>query len=387
MNIAIFGGSFNPPHLGHREVARTISEKFQPDKILIIPDNIPPHKEMDDESPSAEQRLEMCKLNFQDIPNVVVSNMEILREGKSYTADTIKELRTIYPDDKIYFAMGTDMLLSFEQWYNFRYLLKEMTLVVLQRNIGDSTSILEHAEYMKEQYDAQIIFVDVEPLPMSSTDIRELLGRRSGSSYLQDDVYEYIIKNRLYSASADLYWLRGKAYEMLKPKRVAHVAGVESEAVLLANKWGEDPENAAEAGILHDITKKLDKDAQLMLCSKYGIILENDLENSPQLLHAITGAEVAKDRFGVCEEVYNAIRWHTTGKPDMSLLEKIIYLADFIEPNREFEGVEELRELAYEDIDKAMEQALKMSIEFIRSKGNEPYHITADAYEWYRRKE
>ena len=176
---------------------------------------------------------------------------------------------------------------------------------------------------------------------------------------------------------------RPEDYSELKPGRVAHVIGCEAEAVKLALRWGEDPENAAEAGILHDITKKLVLSDQLILCRKYGIINDNAEEQNFKLLHAKTGAAVARERFGISDEVYNAIRWHTTGKPDMTLLEKIIYMADYIEPNRDFPGVEELRRLAYEDLDKAMALGLEMSLKDIRSSGQEPYKDTVEAFEWY----
>ena len=125
----------------------------------------------------------------------------------------------------------------------------------------------------------------------------------------------------------------------------------------------------------------------MILCDKYGIIIDNVEKSNFKLLHARTGAAVAKDMFGVSDAVYQAIRWHTTGKPDMTMLEKIIYLADYIEPNRDFPGLERLRELSYENIDAAMALGLEMSLEDIRSYGEEPYKITAEAYEWYSREE
>lgn len=90
------------------------------------------------------------------------------------------------------------------------------------------------------------------------------------------------------------------------------------------------------------------------LCRKYAIICDTAETENPKLLHAKTGAALARDLFGVSDEIYEAIRWHTTGKPDMRTLEKIIYLADYIEPTRDFPGLDRLRELAYEDLDKAM---------------------------------
>ncbi len=121
------------------------------------------------------------------------------------------------------------------------------------------------------------------------------------------------------------------------------------------------------------------------MCRKYGIINDTSEEENVKLLHAKTGAALARDLFNISDEVYDAIRWHTTGKPDMNLLEKIIYMADYIEPNRDFEGVDKLRRLAYEDLDKAMTLGLEMSLEDIKSYGQEPYYATKDAYEWYSR--
>lgn len=384
MRIVFYGGSFNPPHCGHVEAAMTISELLKPDKLLIIPSNIPPHKELAEGSPDAQERLLLTKLAFADVPEAEVTDMELYREGKSYTATTVEQLLAQYPEAEMYLAMGTDMLLSFEEWYRFRFLLETLTLAVFVRSEGEEAEMLRHAEYLKQQYGARIIPLRHEPKAMSSRDIRDMLCRRMGASFLPEAVYARIIANGDYDAKPELYWLREKSYALLKPSRVAHVVGCESEAVKLAMKWGEDPENAAEAAILHDITKKLSLSEQLILCDKYGIINDTVEEHNVKLLHAKTGAAMAKELFNISNEVYEAIRWHTTGKTDMTLLEKIIYMADYIEPNRDFEGVERLRELAYENLDAAMALGLKMSLEDIRSYGQEPYIASIEAYEWYK---
>ena len=159
------------------------------------------------------------------------------------------------------------------------------------------------------------------------------------------------------------------------------------QAVKLARRWGADVYEAAEAGILHDITKKLSDEEQLIMCDKYGIILDAAERRNPRILHARTGAALARELFGIPDGIYSAIRWHTTGKPDMSLMEKIIYLADFTEPTRDFEGVEPLRKLCFEDIDRAMELGLRMSLEEIRSRGEDAYKDTVDAYQWYKKEQ
>ena len=121
----------------------------------------------------------------------------------------------------------------------------------------------------------------------------------------------------------------------------------------------------------------------MKLCEKYGIMLSIAERETPALLHALTGAELARELFGVSDAVYGAIRWHTTGRPDMSLLEKILYLADYVEPTRDFDGVKKLRKLCFEDLDRAMALGLRMSLEEIRARGAVPFRDTVDACAYY----
>ena len=386
MRIAIYGGSFNPVHRGHVEAARSVCEQLKPDRFLIIPTNIPPHKDMVPNSPSPEQRMELCRLAFREIEGAEISDMEIAREGKSYTALTVQALREQYPEDELCLVMGTDMFLGFRTWYMYQYLLDNCTLAVLSRENDDDEDIAAFKTELERENGARILLVSHQPLPMSSTEIRERLRLGLGSELLPEEEYACIVKNGYYDVKPELTWLRQKVMPYLSPKRVAHVAGCESQAVLLAMHWGEDPEKAAVAGILHDITKRQKAEKQLLLCDKYGIMLDNAERDNTQLLHARTGAEMARELFGVSDDIYEAIRWHTTGKPDMTTLEKIIYLADYTEPTRDFEGVEELRELCFEDLDKAMTLGLRMSLEEIRGKGAEPFRDTVQACQWYTEK-
>ena len=158
---------------------------------------------------------------------------------------------------------------------------------------------------------------------------------------------------------------------LLKPNRVAHVLGCRDTAVALAKHWGADETDAARAGLLHDITKALDGPDQLTLAGEYGIILTAFQQQYPKTLHALTGSLVAEQLFGENEAVVQAIRHHTTGKANMNLLEKIIYVADYMEPNRDFPGVERLRQLAFSDLDGAMELGLEMTLEVLTEQGRE----------------
>lgn len=383
MRLVLYGGSFNPPHLGHRAAAETVIERLRPDRLLIMPDHLPPHKDLPEGSPSAQDRFCLCELTFAGIPGLEVSDLELKREGASYTADTVERLCADHPDDEIFLVLGTDMLLCFDHWYRFRYLLEQCTLAVLCRADDELEQVEEKAGQLSHDCGAHVQILPHEPVVTSSAEIRELLPRRQGREFLAPAAYEEIIRRRWYGAQPELSWLREMAYSMLKPKRIAHVAGCESEAVALAMHWGEDPELAAEAAILHDITKRLPAEEQLHLCDQWKLSLEDTERESPEVLHAITGAALAVQCFGVCDAVRDAIRWHCTGRPDMTLLEKIVWLADFTEPTRDFPGVDEVRSLAQEDLDLALRTAFGMTLRFIKEKGAKPCRITAEALQYY----
>ena len=211
-------------------------------------------------------------------------------------------------------------------------------------------------------------------IDISSTELRAQLKRGVGQEYLSPVVYGYILRKGLYEISADLKnlpleELRSAALSMLKHTRIPHVLGTERTAAALALRWGADEEAARRAALLHDCTKKFDREQHKAVCRLYGIGLDAEELGQEQLLHAITGAAVAKNVFGVPPEIESAIRWHTTGKADMTLLEKIIYLADYIEPTRDFCDLTRLRELAYKDLDRAMLLGLTMAVADRREKG------------------
>jgi len=384
MKIALFGGSFNPPHLGHVEAAHSVVQCLKPDRLLIMPTYVSPHKIMADDTPAPEVRAELCRLAFAGIPQAEVSDLEMRREGKSYTADTLTELHAMYPDDELVLIMGTDMILSLETWSRPEIIMALAEIAVLLRGVDEDADVLAHIHYLRERYDANITLLDAGVYPAASTDVRNALKEANGRQLLDEKVYEYIIKNRCYGAKAELDWLREKSHPMHKPKRVPHVIGCEQEAVRLAKRWGENEYDAAAAGILHDITKKLSVEEQLLLCDKYGIIIDMSVAGTDKTLHQITGAAVAYHEFGVSEKIRDAIRWHTTGKPDMTDLEKIIYLADYIEPNRCFDGVERIRSLSYENLDAAMEDGLRMTMEDLSSRGAPLLEVSRSAYEWFR---
>ena len=154
----------------------------------------------------------------------------------------------------------------------------------------------------------------------------------------------------------------------------------------MAKHWGADETDAARAALLHDVTKALDVPGQLTLPGEYGMILDEFSKNYPKTLHALTGSLVAQHVFGEKPAVVQAIRYHTTGRANMTLLEKIIYVADYMEPNRDFPGVDKLRQLAFSDLNAALQLGLTMTINVLREQGNEVSPESREALEWLETK-
>ena len=387
MTIAVFGGSFNPPHKGHLAAALAASRQLKPDEFLVIPDFQPPHKQLAEGSPEPEERLALCRLAFAAVPNCTVSDLELRRGGKSYTADTLRHLRAARPEAELILLMGADMYCSLHTWYDAEYILRSVRIAVFQRAAGEMPAIEAQRDALKARFGTETELIRSQPMPASSTELRAALQSREGVAKLSPEVYAEIIRRRLYGAKVNFPWLREQSYAMLRPRRVPHVQGCEAEAVRLARRWCADEERAAEAAILHDCTKKELLPEQLRLCAKYGIIPDELERENGKLLHAKTGAAVARFEFGSDDEVVEAIRWHTTGRPNMTTLEKVLYMADYMEPTRDFPGVEELRRLAYEDLDRAMVLGFEMSLEDILSRGETPHKNTLAALQWYQNRE
>ena len=374
--IGIYGGTFNPPHVGHMQAAKEAAASLRLSNLLMIPAQTPPHKQLPEGSASPQQRLQMLRIAAEDIPEIQVSDIELRRQGPSYTVETVLQLKRQYPEDELVLIMGTDMFLSFEHWRDPQIILENATLAVLNRGEkGEREKIAAMKDHLAEK-GASVETVDNRAITISSTQLRRMLIFGCADPFLPAGVAEYIRREALYGVNADYKNLPMDRLEqvvtgLLKPNRVAHVLGCRDTAVELAKVWGADETDAARAGLLHDITKALDGPLQLTLCRDYGILLDTFSTKNPKTLHALTGSLVAKRIFGENEAVVSAIRSHTTGKADMNTLEKIIYVADYMEPNRNFPGVEELRHLAYTDLDAALKLGLTMTLEMLKKQGSE----------------
>jgi len=393
MRIGVYGGTFDPPHAGHLNVIRqAMSRRLDLDKLILVPAAVPPHKRLSGGA-SPEERLEMARVAADSLQlgdKVEVDDLELRREGPSYTSDTLRELKKRYPSDELWFLMGTDMLQSFFSWHEPGAIAALANLAVFSRRPkDDDRALYELAERVEREFATRVRVCAGDEVEVSSTQIRKDLRRGKCPEELPETVYGYILRHGLYGTNADLKHLsdddlRACSLSMVYAKRHKHILGVEETAVKLANLWGADPELARRAGILHDCTKYLPLAEHLSICEAAGIELDDMERASAKLLHSKSGAAIAKKVYGQPEEVYWAIFWHTTGRADMTLLEKIVYLADYMEPNRDFEGVDRLRELCYTDLDAALEMGLEMSVADLNERGVPIHKNTQGALDWVR---
>lgn len=193
MKIGILGGTFNPPHLGHRFLLEQFTGQINFDKIFVIPTFIPPHKNSG-ELADSEQRIEMCRLAFSDIKNTEISTIEIDRKGKSYTFDTLTQLKKQYPNSKLFFLMGSDMFKTFKQWYRYEDILSMCKICTCERHKD------EDSKNFFPEYEGKFIYSDAPAFEVSSSEIRSKIKNGGDvSSLLNSRVYDFIVKEGLYS--------------------------------------------------------------------------------------------------------------------------------------------------------------------------------------------
>ena len=378
--IGIYGGTFNPPHVGHIGAAQAAMAELRLDRMLLMPAFRSPDKEKPEIDPV--HRLHMLRLAAA--PGMEVSDLELTRGGTSYTVDTLEQLQKEHSQAQLVLCMGSDMFLNLQNWKDPRRILELAEIAVFRRGDKGEKAGIAKQKQLLEADGAKITPVSNPLVTISSSNLRRLLAFGCGDVFLHKDVYEYIQDNGLYQTRKNwknlpMEQLEEIVISLLKPQRIRHVLGCRDTSAELARIWGADETDAARAGMLHDVTKALDGPLQLTLCQAYDIMLDEFSTKNPKTLHALTGSLVADRIFGENKAVVDAICSHTTGKGNMNTLEKIIYVADYMEPNRDFPGVEELRYLAHTNLDKALKLGLEMTLAVLKERGSDISPESAEA--------
>ena len=392
MKVLLYGGTFDPPHNGHLNNLRAAADRVRPDKVVVMPAGLSPFKQHT--SAPGALRLEMCSCfhaleeGMDAIPQLEVSGWEVAQAeagSHNYTVLTVEKLARDYPGAQLYLAIGSDMLLSFDGWHRWQDILRLAHLVVTSRNVGDAPEL--HAKALQlDPTGARILFAPVQALPMASSDIRTRLAAGEGcEAELPEAVRAVIRREKLYKRKYQPMNLK-QAKELvrgrLSDKRYEHTLNVKKMAVKLAKIYGEDEERAALAALLHDSAKEISKDEMREILRAYPQYAEGGEERPTPVWHGVCAAILARTQWGVADEaVLSAIACHTAGKPGMTRLDKILYLADMTSAERDWPGVEKLRKLEKKDLDAAMLAALKQTNDFVLSQGKPLDPMSKAAYE------
>lgn len=319
MKVGIFGGTFNPPHKTHLQIATAAIKQLSLDKLLVFPCGDPPHKACYED---AAHRLQMTRLAFGDIAQVEVDSYEIAADGKSYTAKTLQYVKQLYPTAQLYLIIGADSLAYLQDWYQPQTILSLAQVVVYGRKGFDLDS-----EITKQQQllNANFLVINGNDTADNSTQIRLNYQFGLPQTSTLPKVDEYVCANGLYQEHLPMC---SKLKDYLKPSRLSHTYHVVKAGLQLKSNCPTDKVFVACA--LHDVAKYVTADNY----GKYNF----DAGNLPQsVVHAFLGEKVARQDFGVTdEEILNAIKYHTTARPNMTELDMVVYVADKVEESRPY---------------------------------------------------
>lgn len=379
MKIGIFGGSFDPVHLGHIAAARSVKQELGLDKLFMVVAADAPHKH--GARLPGNVRLRLLEASLEGEEGIMASDAELKRGGKSYTLDTVSAFAKQYRGAELYFIVGGDMLESFPTWREPKGILEKAALVAVSRPdaVRDMRGI---ADSIMERFGGSVIVSSFTGPDISSTEVRRrMLEAEPVRGLVTRSCEEYMYKNAVYMPE-ELRRIRQKLRQRLKRKRLDHTMMTVLEAVRLAYAYGVDTQKARLAALLHDCIKLPNKEI-IEFCDGKGFELTPAERDNPYLIHARVGALLARDEFGVTDdEVLSAIRLHTLGRVGMTPLDMVVYVADKIEPSREYDGLDEIRSAAYRNLALAMLMVMRHSAEYTLKSGRSLNPATGEVMRW-----
>lgn len=400
MRIALFGGSFDPIHYGHIELIKGALSSGRVDKVIVIPTVANSFKRGRALIP-APYRYYMTKAVIDSVfdRDVFVSDVEFSFEGITYTVNTLREVTKdsfIIPfllsngvkgEDALtrhqfFWLCGSDILPAFDTWYKPAEILSYAVLLCAKRK-GDDVDVISECTRLKGLFGCDIALFEMNGVDQASSDIRENRSFDSIPEAAADfiavhDVYNAVKAFDLCSDSACEFFYDAavKMYPTLSGKRLLHTLNVGLLSAKLANDHGVSCDKALIAGVLHDCAKEYPIEEQFEMARK----VSGDTFTDEKLLHSPAGAYLAAEKFGITDqEILDAITYHTTGRGGMTVLDKIVYLADKIEPSRTYTDLSEMRRIAPVDLDRAARLCLDSVMDKFRRK-NRPIHPLTEAW-------
>lgn len=393
--IGIFGGTFHPIHKGHLQIARAAMEEYDLAEVWFLPAGNPPHKDVVG-SVDARIRLEMTRLAIEGIEGFKICDIDAVKETPCYTWETLEQLKEMYGDSySFYFIIGEDSLRLFLHWVHPERICACADLLVARRPMEPRLSDAEFEELLQKNhrmFAANFLPISTPLYDISSSKIREAIGNGQIDRIIQDlpePVASYVIAHDLYVrdyAAEELYDVQKRVKKELRVERYEHTLGVMYMAGSLAIAHDYPMGRAMMAGLLHDCAKCLSDEERLEICEKHHIEVRPIERRHPQLLHGKVGAYLAKEKYHIEDAaIAHAITYHTTGCPKMTLLDKILYIADYIEPHRDkAPRLSQIRKAAFEDLNQALFYILEDTITYLNDHPEDMDEVTKETYEYYK---
>lgn len=369
MKIGIYGGTFDPVHNGHICIAKAVMKELGLDYVYFVVTADAPHK-LTREHIGGDMRLKMVQLSIDGWEGLEASDVELRRGGVSYTLDTIREFKRSFADAELYFIVGGDMLADFPTWHCPGEILKLATLVAVKRP-NTVESYTELADKITAELGGRVMVTQASGPDISSTEVRRRVLCAEPIEHMVPFGAEMCIYENLLYMPEDIKQIASRLASVLDTYRMRHTMLTVREAVGLASCYGIDGRKARLAAILHDCVKLGGKET-IEFAAGRGFELTDEEIANPYLIHSRLGAVIARCDYGVQDDdVINAIDRHTLGSENMTELDKIIYLADKLEPSRKYRHVGKFRKLAYTNLNQAVVAVMKHTIGFIHASGRE----------------
>jgi nicotinate-nucleotide adenylyltransferase len=378
--IGVFGGTFDPIHNVHLKAAHAALDQAHLDRVLFVVSARPPHKR-DDTVASPEDRLALVRAAIDGESRFEVSDIELHRDGPSYTHDTLAQIAEAHPSADLFLIIGDDSFAEFPTWRDPRAILAHAKLLVVPRPGKEPTA----PAWMDRKYQV----LSFNETDVSSTEIRRRIAKGESVSTLLPVPVETLIQDRrLYAPEPPSFGTpRADEFiallrERLPDKTFRHTVSVARTMLEVADEAGITQEQAVTAGLLHDLCKAM-KPAELAEAAKsYGI---TEYLDTPNLLHGPVAAEECRRKLGVTDgEVIDAIRWHTTGRAEWGRVGQALFYADFSEPLRPHRQAATARELYREKgFDAALRYVVEQKFHYVKTKFAPDPHAHAFE-EWVR---
>jgi len=364
MNIGIFGGAFDPFHSEHARIIGAVKEELDLDKLVVVPSFCPPHKQ----TPLSpfNSRLDMVRAGTKGFDFVVIDTIERERGGINPTCEVLPILMQRHGVGKYFFIMGGDSARNFHTWINPLSIAKMCSLAVVERESAQGFE--EGIEKLRKTFNADVRVLNVRGADISSSYIKATVALKRKPEGISKDVMRVIKRDKLYEET-DPFVRRLK--KNVSKQLFLHQTGTVLCGMKLNSQLNLDYRKVFLGCLLHDCAKET----------------AGEMDGVPKkVVHQYLGADTAKDVYGIPDEdILNAIRYHTSGKADMTALEKLVYTADVLEENRKYDGVDRLRKLTLEDFNKGFLACVEACVDKLKREGASIYNLTLECLEFYKK--